>query len=179
MASKEVYVAKPLNLVEGENWVSIFGVHNSNSLASVFGNEASVLVGDFLYSRAFQMMVRIGQMRIMDVMADATNTIAEGEVLQLLNAHNPDIGEEQYLEVIRRKTAKLFEAGAQVAAILAGASEEVQKAMVSYGRHLGLAFQLVDDALDYDATTEELGKDRKSTRLNSSHSSVARMASSA
>jgi octaprenyl-diphosphate synthase len=114
----------------------------------VFGNQASVLVGDFLYSRAFQMMVQIGQMRIMDVLADATNTIAEGEVLQLMNAHDPDTTEERYFEVIYRKTAKLFEAGAQMAAILANAPRPVEQAMVAYGRHLGTAFQLVDDSLD-------------------------------
>jgi octaprenyl-diphosphate synthase len=124
----------------------------------VFGNEASVLVGDYLYSRAFQMMVELGDMRIQEVMANATNTIAEGEVLQLMNAHDPDTSEERYLEVIYRKTAKLFEAGAQMAAILSGATREVEQAMIAYGRHLGAAFQLVDDALDYTASAEELGK---------------------
>jgi octaprenyl-diphosphate synthase len=124
----------------------------------VFGNEASVLVGDYLYSRAFQMMVGLGNLRIQEVMANATNTIAEGEVLQLMNAHDPDTTEERYLEVIYRKTAKLFEAGAQVAAILSGASPEVEQAMVAYGRHLGTAFQLVDDSLDYTADGAELGK---------------------
>jgi len=125
---------------------------------SVFGNEASVLVGDFLYSRAFQMMVDLGDMRIQQVMANATNTIAEGEVLQLMNAHDPDTTEERYLEVIYRKTAKLFEAGAQVAAIVAGASTAVEQAMIAYGRHLGAAFQLVDDALDYHSSPAERGK---------------------
>jgi octaprenyl-diphosphate synthase len=125
---------------------------------SVFGNEASVLVGDYLYSRAFQMMVELEDMRIQEVMANATNTIAEGEVLQLMNAHDPDTTEERYLEVIYRKTAKLFEAGAQVAAILAKATPAVEDAMVRYGRHLGAAFQLVDDALDYTASADELGK---------------------
>ncbi|MDQ1341430.1 MAG: octaprenyl-diphosphate synthase [Pseudomonadota bacterium] len=124
----------------------------------VFGSEASVLVGDYLYSRAFQMMVDLGDMRIQGVMADATNTIAMGEVLQLMNAHDPDTSEERYLEVIYRKTAKLFEAGAQMAAILAGAPPAVEEAMTRYGRHLGTAFQLVDDALDYRADREELGK---------------------
>ena len=124
----------------------------------VFGSEASVLVGDYLYSRAFQMMVDLGDMRIQGVMADATNTIAMGEVLQLMNAHDPDTSEESYLEVIYRKTAKLFEAGAQMAAILAGAPPAVEEAMIRYGRHLGTAFQLVDDALDYRADREELGK---------------------
>ncbi len=125
---------------------------------SVFGNEASVLVGDFLYSRAFQMMVEVGQMRIMDVLADATNTIAEGEVLQLMNCNDPNTTEEQYLEVIYRKTAKLFEAGVLIGAILADQSRAVEDAFVSYGKSLGLAFQLVDDALDYDANRDQLGK---------------------
>jgi len=129
-----------------------------NTANQVFGNEASVLVGDYLYSRAFQMMVNLGDMRIQGVLADATNTIAMGEVLQLMNAHDPDTSEESYLEVIYRKTAKLFEAGAQVAAILAGAPPEVEEAMIAYGRHLGTAFQLVDDALDYRADQAELGK---------------------
>jgi len=124
----------------------------------VFGNQASVLVGDYLYSRAFQMMVDLGDMRIQGVMADATNTIAMGEVLQLMNTGDPDTSEERYLEVIYRKTAKLFEAGAQMAAILAGAGTATERAMVAYGRHLGTAFQLVDDALDYAADREELGK---------------------
>ncbi len=124
----------------------------------VFGNQASVLVGDYLYSRAFQMMVSLDDLRIQGVMADATNTIAMGEVLQLMNAHDPDTTEERYLEVIYRKTAKLFEAGAQMAAILANASPAVEQAMIAYGRHLGTAFQLVDDALDYTADREELGK---------------------
>jgi len=124
----------------------------------VFGNEASVLVGDYLYSRSFQMMVSLDDLRIQGVMADATNTIAMGEVLQLMNAHDPDTTEERYFEVIYRKTAKLFEAGAQMAAILANASPAVEQAMIAYGRHLGTAFQLVDDALDYTADREELGK---------------------
>ena len=125
---------------------------------SVFGNQASVLVGDFLYSRAFQMMIEVGEMDILDVLANATNTIAEGEVLQLMNCNNPDLAESDYLEVIFRKTAKLFEAGAECAAILAEQDEKTRQSLVSYGRHLGLAFQLVDDALDYNATAEELGK---------------------
>ena len=124
----------------------------------VFGNQASVLVGDYLYSRAFQMMVDLGEMRIQGVMADATNTIAMGEVLQLMNAHDPETTEERYFEVIYRKTARLFEAGAQMAAILAKAGPGVERAMVAYGRHLGTAFQLVDDVLDYRADPEELGK---------------------
>ena len=129
-----------------------------NTANQVFGNEASVLVGDYLYSRAFQMMVDLGEMRIQGVMADATNTIAMGEVLQLMNAGDPDTSEQRYLEVIYRKTAKLFEAGAQMAAILAGSTAATERAMVAFGRHLGTAFQLVDDALDYAADRDELGK---------------------
>lgn len=125
---------------------------------SVFGNQASVLVGDFLYSRAFQMMVQIGQMRIMDVLADATNTIAEGEVMQLMNCNDPETTEERYMQVIYRKTAKLFEAGLQIGAILADQTRAVENALLAYGRHVGLAFQLVDDALDYQADRRELGK---------------------
>ena len=125
---------------------------------AVFGNQASVLVGDFLYSRAFQMMVELGRMEILEVLANTTNTIAEGEVLQLMNCNNPDITEAAYLEVIYRKTAKLFEAGARCGAVLGGCGRAVEQQLLAYGRHLGLAFQLIDDALDYDATTEELGK---------------------
>ncbi len=129
-----------------------------NTANHVFGNEASVLVGDYLYSRAFQMMVELGDLRIQEVMANATNTIAEGEVLQLMNAHDPETTEQRYLEVIYRKTAKLFEAGAQMAAILSGSPPAIEQAMVEYGRHLGTAFQLVDDALDYNSTADALGK---------------------
>ena len=125
---------------------------------AVFGNQASVLVGDFLYSRSFQMMVETGALGILDVLAHATNTIAEGEVLQLMNCNNPDISESDYMEVVYRKTAKLFEAGTRIGAILAEFDDAGEQALISYGRHLGLAFQLVDDALDYDATAEELGK---------------------
>jgi len=125
---------------------------------SVFGNEASVLVGDFLYSRAFQMMVAVGQMRVMDVLADATNMIAEGEVLQLMNCNDPDTTEEQYMEVIYRKTAKLFEAGLLIGAILADQTRAVEDALMEYGRQLGTAFQLIDDALDYGAAGNDLGK---------------------
>jgi len=124
----------------------------------VWGNEASVLVGDFVYSRAFEMMVSLGSMRVMDVMAGATNKIAEGEVLQLLNANDPDTTQERYFEVIYRKTAKLFESGAQIAAILTGASASIEGAMARYGRHLGTAFQLIDDVLDYRSDSEQLGK---------------------
>ncbi|MFK7887281.1 MAG: octaprenyl diphosphate synthase [Gammaproteobacteria bacterium] len=124
----------------------------------VWGNEASVLVGDFLYSRAFQMMVEIGDMRVMEILADATNTIAEGEVLQLINTHEPDTTEQQYLQVIHRKTAKLFEAGLQIAAVLSGQPKDVEHQLAQYGRHLGTAFQLIDDVLDYSASSESLGK---------------------
>src|SRR5262249_14162764 len=110
---------------------------------ALFGNEASVLVGDFVYSRAFQMMAAIGEPRVMTIMADATNVIAEGEVLQLMNAQDPDTTEERYLEVIYRKTAQLFEAGARVAALLCGGNEAVQRALAAYGRHLGTAYQLI------------------------------------
>jgi octaprenyl-diphosphate synthase len=125
---------------------------------ALFGNEASVLVGDFVYSRAFQMMAAIGVQRVMEIMAEATNVIAEGEVLQLMNAQDPDTSEQRYLEVIQRKTAKLFEAGAQVAAVLAGADTAMQHALAAYGRHLGVAFQLVDDALDYRSDPGTRGK---------------------
>jgi octaprenyl-diphosphate synthase len=129
-----------------------------DSANTVFGNQASVLVGDFLYSRSFQMMVDIGDMRVMQILADATNTIAAGEVQQLMNVHDPDTTEDDYQQVIYRKTARLFEAGAQIAAVLAGQDEEVEQAMVRYGQNLGTAFQLVDDALDYNASADELGK---------------------
>lgn len=129
-----------------------------DSANTVFGNQASVLVGDFLYSRAFQMMVDIGSMRVMQILADATNTIAAGEVMQLMNVNDPEVSEEAYREVIYRKTARLFEAGAQIAAVLAARPESDEAAMIAYGRHLGTAFQLVDDALDFEASAEELGK---------------------
>jgi len=125
---------------------------------TVFGNQASVLVGDFLYSRAFQMMVDIGRMRVMQILADATNTIAAGEVMQLMNVHDPDVTEAEYRKVIYRKTARLFEAGAQIAAVLADRDPNDEAAMTCYGQNLGTAFQLVDDALDYDASPDELGK---------------------
>lgn len=125
---------------------------------ALFGNAASVLVGDFLYSRAFQMMVSVNRMRVLDVLADATNVIAEGEVLQLMNMHDADLAVEDYLKVIRFKTAKLFEASARLGAVLAGANAEVENACASYGRSLGTAFQLVDDLLDYEGSTSQLGK---------------------
>lgn len=129
-----------------------------DSANAVFGNQASVLVGDFLYSRAFQMMVDIDSMRVMQILADATNTIAAGEVMQLMSVHDPDTTEENYRQVIYRKTARLFEAGAQIAAVLTGRDAAVEAAMIRYGRNLGTAFQLVDDALDFDASAEEFGK---------------------
>ena len=130
---------------------------------AAFGNAASVLVGDFLYSRAFQMMLTAGDMRIMAVLADATNIIAEGEVLQLLNVHNADTDEARYLEVVRRKTAKLFEAATRLGAILGGATPEIEQGLALYGMHVGTAFQVIDDVLDYsgdlNATGKNLGDD--------------------
>lgn len=123
-----------------------------------FGNAASVLVGDFLYSRAFQMMVGVGSMRVMQVLADATNVIAEGEVLQLMNCHNPDLAVEDYLQVVRYKTAKLFEASARLGAILGAANPAMEEGFAAYGMHLGTAFQIADDVLDYSGQEGELGK---------------------
>jgi octaprenyl-diphosphate synthase len=125
---------------------------------ALFGNAASVLVGDFVYSRAFQMMVSVDRMRILEVLADATNVIAEGEVLQLMNMHDPDLSVDDYLRVIRFKTAKLFEASARLGAVLADAAPVVEEACAAYGRSLGTAFQLVDDLLDYEGATQQLGK---------------------
>ncbi len=125
---------------------------------ALFGNAASVLVGDFLYSRSFQMMVDVGSLPVMRTLADATNVIAEGEVLQLLNIHDPDVDEARYLQVIRYKTAKLFEASARLAAILAGCSEAEQEPWAEFGRRIGTAFQLIDDVLDYSGVTAEIGK---------------------
>jgi octaprenyl-diphosphate synthase len=125
---------------------------------AVFGNAASVLVGDFLYSRAFQMMVSVDRMRVLQVLADATNVIAEGEVLQLMNMHDPDLAVNDYLRVIRFKTAKLFEASARLGAVLADAPAEVEERCADYGRSLGTAFQLVDDLLDYEGDAKALGK---------------------
>jgi len=124
----------------------------------IWGNEAAVLVGDYLYSRAFQMMVRAQSMRIMDLLANATNTIAQGEVLQLLNVHDADTSEEKYHQVIYGKTACLFEAATQIGAILGRVDSQTEQALSEYGKHLGIAFQLIDDALDYTADSEELGK---------------------
>lgn len=125
---------------------------------ALFGNAASVLVGDFLYSRAFQMMVEVGDMRIMQTLSDATNIIAEGEVLQLMNCHDADVDEGRYLQVIRYKTAKLFEAAARIGAILGGATPDIEQRMADYGTHLGTAFQLIDDVLDYSGAEAETGK---------------------
>jgi len=125
---------------------------------AAFGNAASVLVGDFLYSRAFQMMLAVDDMRVMAVLADATNTIAEGEVLQLLNVHNADTDEARYLDVVRRKTAKLFEAATRLGAILGQAAAETEEGLAQYGMHVGTAFQLIDDVLDYSGDLHETGK---------------------
>lgn len=125
---------------------------------AVFGNEASVLVGDFLYTRAFQLMVTLDSMKVMKILADATNVISEGEVLQLMNCNDPDTTETSYFDVIYGKTGKLFEAATQLGAVLAQKSAQVEEALAAYGRHLGTAFQLVDDLLDYTADSE----DRKS-----------------
>ncbi len=125
---------------------------------NIWGNEASVLVGDFLYSRSFQMMVDVRDMRVMEILANATNIIAEGEVLQLLNCHEPDIVEADYLQVIRSKTAKLFEAAAQLSAVISNQTAEIETAISNFGMHLGTAFQIVDDALDYGSSSEDIGK---------------------
>jgi octaprenyl-diphosphate synthase len=126
--------------------------------SALFGNAASVLVGDFLYSRAFQMMVEVGEMRVMQTLADATNIIAEGEVLQLLNCHDADVDADNYMRVIHYKTAKLFEAAMRLGAILGKASAADEEAAATYGMHLGTAFQLVDDVLDYSADELQTGK---------------------
>ncbi len=131
------------------------GVTTANAL---WGNEASVLVGDFLYSRAFEMMVEVGDMRVMDILASTTNTIAEGEVMQLLNCNDPDITEASYLDVIRSKTAQLFAASAQLGAVIGDQTPAIEAAMATYGMHLGTAFQLIDDVLDYQADAQALGK---------------------
>ena len=125
---------------------------------ALWGNEASVLVGDFLYSRAFEMMVEIGSMRVMDILAHATNIIAEGEVMQLMNVHDADTTEERYLEVIRYKTAKLFEASSRLAAVIYDAPVEQEQALAEYGMHLGTAFQLIDDVFDYSSSSQDIGK---------------------
>ena len=140
-------------------------VDNSDSRRGIktahqsFGNESTILVGDFLYSRAFQIMVQINQMGIMEVMSDATNTIAEGEVLQLINSGNPKINKEQYLEVIYRKTGKLFEAAMVVGGLLSNQSQTVLNTLQLFGKELGMAYQIVDDVLDYSSSFEIMGKD--------------------
>jgi octaprenyl-diphosphate synthase len=125
---------------------------------AAFGNAAAVLVGDFLYSRAFQMMVEVDDMRVMRVLADATNTIAAGEVLQLMGSHDPQVDEARYLEVIRRKTARLFEAAARLGGVLAGSAAAVEEGLAAYGSHVGTAFQLIDDVLDYSGDAAAIGK---------------------
>ncbi len=125
---------------------------------ALFGNSASVLVGDFLYTRSFQMMTKLNNMKVMDILSDATNIVAEGEVLQLMNCNDPDTTEESYLEVIYCKTAKLFEAATRLSAVISGQPENIEKAMQEYGKHLGTAFQLVDDIMDYTADAKEMGK---------------------
>ena len=129
-----------------------------STVNAAWGNPASVLVGDFLHSRAFELMVEIGDMRVMEILSHATNTIAEGEVQQLYNLKNPEMSEQSYMEVIRRKTAMLFEAASHSGAVLAGADPETEEALRDYGTHLGLAFQLIDDVLDYSGETASLGK---------------------
>jgi octaprenyl-diphosphate synthase len=131
------------------------GMRTANA---AFGNAAAVLVGDFLYSRAFQMMVEVDDMRVMRVLADATNTIAAGEVMQLMGSHDPEVDEARYLEVIRRKTAKLFEAAARLGAVLAKSSPAVESGLARYGAHVGTAFQLIDDVLDYSGDEAAIGK---------------------
>ncbi len=128
------------------------------SANAVWGNAASVLVGDYLYSRAFEMMVRTGNMRVMEILSKTTTAIAEGEVLQLLNCNNPETTEEKYLEVIARKTAILFSAATRLSAVIANIDTAIEEQLADYGQHLGIAFQLIDDALDYQATQEDLGK---------------------
>ena len=125
---------------------------------ALFGNSASVLVGDFLYTRSFQMMTKLGDMRIMDILSDATNIVAEGEVLQLMNCNDPDTTEESYLQVIYCKTAKLFEAATRLAAVITKKDSVIEEAMADYGKYLGTAFQLVDDIMDYTADAKEMGK---------------------
>jgi octaprenyl-diphosphate synthase len=125
---------------------------------NLWGNAASVLVGDFLYSRAFEMMVSVGSMRVMDILSHATNRIAEGEVLQLLNCNDPDTDEARYREVILRKTATLFEAGSRLSGVIAEVPETQERALADYGRHLGMAFQMIDDALDYGSSDADIGK---------------------
>ena len=128
------------------------------SANDVWGNEAAVLVGDFLYSRSFEMMVEVGQMRVMEILSAATNTIAAGEVMQLMNIGEPDTTEHRYMEVISAKTGKLFEAATRLGAVLANADKTIENSLAEYGAHLGIAFQLIDDVLDYTANANDLGK---------------------
>ena len=140
-------------------WSTSRALRRGRSTANAaFGNAAAVLVGDFLYSRAFQMMVEVGNMRVMQVLAEATNTIAEGEVLQLMGSHDPEVDEARYLEVIRRKTAKLFEAAARLGGVLAGSGAPLESGLADYGMHVGTAFQLIDDVLDYSGDAATIGK---------------------
>ncbi|WP_448211818.1 octaprenyl diphosphate synthase [Colwellia sp. MEBiC06753] len=125
---------------------------------ALFGNSASVLVGDFLYTRSFQMMVKLQQMKIMEILSDTTNVVAEGEVLQLMNCNDPNTTEDSYMQVIYCKTARLFEAATQLAAVIAGSDPQIEQALATYGKHLGTAFQLVDDIMDYTADAKEMGK---------------------
>lgn len=125
---------------------------------SIWGNESSVLVGDFVFSRSFEMMVDVGEMRVMEILARASNTIAEGEVMQLLNCNDPDTTEDRYMAVIQSKTAKLFEAACQLGALLAKQPQETERACAAYGVHIGTAFQLKDDVLDYQSSADEMGK---------------------
>jgi len=131
------------------------GCETANSL---YGNAASVLVGDFLYSRAFEMMIDVQSMRVMEILANTTNVIAEGEVMQLMNVHNADVTEEHYLQVIHCKTAKLFEAATCLGAVLCERSSEEETALANYGKHLGTAFQLIDDVMDYGSSDVDMGK---------------------
>ncbi len=131
---------------------------NQDTANALWGNSASVLSGDFLYSRSFEMMVDVGIMRVLDILSHASNQIAEGEVLQLLNCNNPETTEAEYMKVIYRKTATLFEAGAKIGAVLVDGTPEQEAAMAAYGRHLGTAFQLIDDVMDYSSSSEEMGK---------------------
>lgn len=129
-----------------------------NTANEVFGNQAAVLTGDFLYSRAFQMMVEIDNMQVMRILSDTTNVIAEGEVMQLMNIHDPDINEAQYMEVIYRKTAKLFESATELAAVITNSNHVTQNALKKYGKHLGNAFQIIDDILDFKSNNTSMGK---------------------
>lgn len=163
-ADKHIHLATIIEFIHTatllhDDVVDASDMRRGNETANaLWGNPASVLVGDFLYSRAFEMMVEIGNLRVLDILSHATNTIAEGEVMQLINCQDPDTSEERYLNVIHCKTAKLFEAAAQLGGIISGASETDEQCLAKYGMHLGTAFQLRDDVLDYSSTPEEIGK---------------------